>query len=365
MKLLRLPDSIHSEFEADSAEKAIEIAREKLGDYVDLRCWKVRHGGLFGFFAREFFVAGVKEPDDSGNGFERGSNAGFHHTTLLESRFGPDPEGHLGDEGGKGYSQILSHLAESTNDELDIGSCSISNLAFNDLLAEAEAEIAKASKAARLSGQRKSSRENRPGDLEIDFFEKLHKLGVGRQHLSWNSPHSLDAVLDAFQHLPKAPKIPCNPGSVVVIVGAKDDIGLCGETVAKCLGVSPSEIIQAGPPNSIAQKVSRRRRSKKVSIILCEAPIWSGNFDLITELFHKIRPSYVLGSVSASSKCSDVRSWRSKLGKLDAIALHSLDATTTPGEMLGELPIAFLDGRPATPLLWLVTLLRCLEVSEI
>lgn len=357
MKLLRLPDSFHSEFEAESAEKAIEIAREKLGGSAELRCWKVRHGGLFGFFARESFVAGPQVPDGKGGDFQGNASAGLDANSSFAFRCETDHQAHLREEGEGEYSQSLSQLAELTSDELDIGSASIPSLAFTDLLAEAEAEIEKAAKASRVVEHVKPAKKNKPIHPEIDFFDKLRTLGVGHQHLSWASPHSLDAALEAFQLLPKVPKIPSSPGSVVVIAGSKEDVRLGGETAAKNLGVSPSEVIQMESLDSMVQKVSRRRRSKKISIVLCEAPVSQDNFELARELFHKVRPDYVLGSVPASAKCSDVLQWSSRLGNLDAIALHSLDATATPGEMLGELPIAFLEGRPATSLLWLVMLL--------
>lgn len=362
MKLLRLPEGHLSEFEAVSPQEAIELARRKLGDYVELRCWRVRHGGLFGFFARESFVAGIKPPNDkaSDSGLDSAGLSNVIRSTSLG--VGDKHQRHFyNGENIVEYSRSLSELVESTNDELDLGSSFISSLAFKDILAEAEAAIESAIRTPKVSSEPKPHKKTRPVTSEIDFFDEMRKLGVGAQHLSFTSPHSLDAVLEAFQLLPKSPKIPSSPGSVIVIVGTKGDIRLTGEVVARSVGIPATEIIQAETVDSVFQKVSQRRRSKKVSVVLLEAPMQSKNLDPVQRVLLRIKPSYVLGSLAASSKRADVVDWSNKFKKLDAIALNSLENTATPGEMLGEMPIAFLDTMPATPLHWLITLLRCLE----
>jgi len=54
-----------------------------------------------------------------------------------------------------------------------------------------------------------------------------------------------------------------------------------------------------------------------------------------------------------------VLAWSDSLGGLDAIALDGLDDTTTPASILGTgIPVARLDGRPASAALWTALLLE-------
>jgi hypothetical protein len=63
--------------------------------------------------------------------------------------------------------------------------------------------------------------------------------------------------------------------------------------------------------------------------------------------------------VAASSKPEDVQAWSDSLGGLDAVVVDGLDATATPASILGTgIPVARLDGRPASPALWTALLLE-------
>jgi hypothetical protein len=64
-----------------------------------------------------------------------------------------------------------------------------------------------------------------------------------------------------------------------------------------------------------------------------------------------------VGAVPATAKRSDVELWRVQLGHLDTLALSRLADTATPGELMGLLPIGYLDGEEASTLRWVSILL--------
>jgi hypothetical protein len=74
------------------------------------------------------------------------------------------------------------------------------------------------------------------------------------------------------------------------------------------------------------------------------------------ELLDQATPDYVLAAVGASSKRVDVEHLIGELLRVDALALWDLSRTRTPAELLGVLPIAFVEGKPSSSLGWTLTL---------
>ena len=75
-------------------------------------------------------------------------------------------------------------------------------------------------------------------------------------------------------------------------------------------------------------------------------------------LLEQVAPDYVLAAVGAHCKRVDVEHWVGELPTVDAMALWDLSGTRTPAELLGVLPIAFVDGEPASSLAWTLLLAR-------
>jgi hypothetical protein len=121
-------------------------------------------------------------------------------------------------------------------------------------------------------------------------------------------------------------------------------------------------VMVVDPTDGDRQRVARRRSAKKVTVVLVEASLRSRSIDAVAAWVDRVKPDHVLGAVSATAKRSDVASWRTQLGRVDALALFGLAATVTPGELMGELPIAFIDGAEASVLRWMLVLLS--PVSE-
>ena len=122
MRFQPLLESVPGEFVGRSAEEAVERARSVLGAEAKVRCWKTRRGGVMGFFAREVFVAGVKEPQGTSKAALRSEDP-----ALLVDSTGP----------------TFDELIAATSDEVSFGADDPAeeHHAFRDVLAQAEAAL--------------------------------------------------------------------------------------------------------------------------------------------------------------------------------------------------------------------------------
>lgn len=353
MKLLRFPDLPQSEFEAPTYHEAMEKARERFGPEAPLRCWKIRRGGVLGFFSREMFIAGIEPPggiDIRSFGREGEFEFGKSEELISEAE---DNETTFQFDADR--SSTLSDLVDSRQDELRLTSQFIPRNAFQDILAEAEAAINRGSVSSELYQKQKPRKETRK--VTLDLYEKMVKLGLPKQFLSKGSPDSLDALLASLATLPKAPKISRTPGSVIVVTGNRHDVRETSNLLCKNLGLQAADIISSEPNEHLAQKVARRKRSKKVTIVTVEVPVGSKGIAEDTVLIAKLKPNLVIGSVSATSKKGDVMAWSENLGGVDALAVYGVHSTSTPGDILGGIPVAYVDGMVATPINLLALLL--------
>jgi len=221
-----------------------------------------------------------------------------------------------------------------------------------------------------------------PAPLPVpDLFERLQALGVPEAHLPDPERVTLDAVARSMGGLPEAPPLPTAPGSVVAVVGTAAAVA---RTTRMLAGAAPfrhgprpdparrvwspedltgpdrplDDVLQEGDPLEVAGRVARRRLDGRPSVVAVEVvpghPMRSHDRTVIAS----VQPDYVLGAIDASAKRADVAQWRDDLGSVDALALWGLDGTVSPAELLGVLPIAFVDGVPGTPVAWTLHLLH-------
>jgi hypothetical protein len=221
-----------------------------------------------------------------------------------------------------------------------------------------------------------------------DLYDRLRTLGVPEAHMPRVASHTLDALAQAMDRLPAASPLPTAHGTVVVVVGTRRPVE---RTARLLLGESPfvhgprkrsgqrvwipdepaapgdtaGAVLQTGDDLLTVQQVNKRRSAGWSSLVTVESdpglPIRSSTLALIDSL----QPDYVLGAVTASMKRSDVEQWRDNLSSIDALALWGVDSTYSPAELLGALPIAFVDGEPSSAMAWTVTLLaRAIEERE-
>ncbi len=416
-----------AQFEGRTAEEAVARARAALGPSSDLRCWKTRRGGVAGFFATEVFVASLTPPP--GSEAVAGSKP---PTRKSRSRRGAAPSAAPGPRadrapgyGPTGPDDLLSGLVEATCDEVSLRSVAIPPEAFDEVLAEAEAALARdpdahggatgppvpapatpadpravdeeadtpgggpplsdgrtgtgAARSGADAGRAPAEKVKRPTrpaptsrgtpparrsaapaasreDRHVpDLRAALLALGLPDAYLPRGQRPSLDALVRAMGRLPAAPALPTGEGAVVAVVGAHPQLDRTIDLVAAELSLGPRDVLRIDDSFALGRQVARRRSRGRTSLVAVDAG--PGTLPARAhEPLAQSAPDYVLAAVGAQSKRVDVEHWSGGLLSADALALWDLAATRTPAELLGMVPIAFVDGEPSSPLGWTLTL---------
>lgn len=332
MKSLLRPRNTAEECEAATFEAALRLAHQRYGPDAVLRCWKVRRGGVFGFFAKESFVAGLTQP----------AGAQKRNSRQLPAM--------------DNSSGLLSDLVEATTDEVSLGS--LPDAMFQEVLAEAEAALIDAVTNNHTESHVPTARKSTENLTRIEGLRsEIEKLGVDSNYLPYG-PETLDALVASLATLPKAPSFINAEGSLLVVVGSRKDAMLAGQHVVASLGLSQGDLIVAEATASGRGKVMRRRTGKKMTVLVVAAPLSRRGLAPIVTWLDQIQPDYVLGAVPAAAQPVQVQKWHAQLGRIDALALSQVKGAPSVAGLMGVLPIALLDGAPATTLRWVTVLLN-------
>ncbi len=113
-----------------------------------------------------------------------------------------------------------------------------------------------------------------------------------------------------------------------------------------------------------AVRVAKRRASGSISLVTLSTSPDADGSAAAADAIECLRPHTVLAAIDASVKRVDTERWLHGLGPVDALAVWGLDATRTPGELLGAAPIAYADGTTCTAISWTATLLARLAGDD-
>jgi hypothetical protein len=425
-----------TQFEGRTAEEAVARARKALGDSDALRCWKTRKGGVGGFFAREVYVASLTPPPGSEATRGKGSRTSSRRTTDGSARSVSDGSARSVGAGAASPSlphetgdpeDHLSGLVEATNDQLSLQSLAIPAGAFDQVLAEAEAALARLPEvgdtkgtghprvptedrdeeteaelerevsdsppegarpldgeepgppppaghrvpaAAKVKGTARPKPKARPkapasqcvapvvpapstrAPRLPDLKPGLRGLGVPNAYLPPGRRPSLDLLADVMATLPVPGALPTGEGAVVAVVGGGSDLDRTVDLVTSTLSLGQRDVLQLGQGPSTTSQIVRRRANGRRSVLAVHAVPGRPLAQETQGCLERLLPDYVLAAVSAQSKRADVEHWAAELPNVDALALWDLAGTRTPAELLGVLPIAFVDGEVGSALGW-------------
>lgn len=357
MKLPQRPDSVAGQFEGRTPEEAVKMARAEFGRDAPVRCWKTRSGGVLGFFAREAYVAGISPPAGAIKAVKTRPAKESRHgreardaveTLAPPSELPPPPE-----------RASLSQLVEGTSDELTLESASVPAAVFSEVLAEAQAAV----NGTDIAGHPPwpAPLNALPAVAEPEHMDGLQdslaSIGVPVAYRPKGPEATLDGLARALTRLPVPPPVPTDGGSVIVVVGpARDAQAAAGALVARS-GLAVSDLLSVERTDAGRQRVARRRSSNKVTVVVIEASLRARHLAAVASWIEQVKPDHVVGAVPATAKRADVEHWRAQVGPLHALALSRLGDTASPGELMGLLPIALLDGEEASTLRWVFTLL--------
>jgi hypothetical protein len=185
-----------------------------------------------------------------------------------------------------------------------------------------------------------------------DLKPGLRGLGVPNAYLPPGRRPSLDLLADVMATLPFPGALPTGEGAVVAVVGGGSDLDRTVDLVTSTLSLGQRDVLQLGQGPSTTRQIVRRRANGRRSVLAVHAEPGRPLAQETQGCLEHLVPDYVLAAVSAQSKRADVEHWAAELPNVDALALWDLAGTRTPAELLGLLPIAFVDGEAGSALGW-------------
>ncbi len=175
-------------------------------------------------------------------------------------------------------------------------------------------------------------------------------------------------LLRVLRAVPVPPPLPTGPGDVLAVVGDPTRARMLAMEIAAETGLSPHQVLMATMEEEIAG-VSEERLVDSAgtaatwreelaersfhSVVAVDAPIGQGRRAWVRHVLSAFDPSLVIGVVEATSKPEDICAWAADIGGVDTLAVEGTMHTCTPGSVLAcGLPVALVDGQPATPERW-------------
>ncbi|GIH81482.1 hypothetical protein [Planobispora longispora] len=189
------------------------------------------------------------------------------------------------------------------------------------------------------------------------------------------------AVKNALADLPDAPGLPGNPGDVLVIVGEVHTALRLAKKVARILNVGAGQILLAARstagtdihtsrrlsgPRAAAQKARKIHRDDVPYVVVVASTPEERNGEWAASVADSLGATAVWAVVDATRKTADTARHLRSLGKVDAIAVNAVEATGDPASVLHlDLPVAYLEDRPAGRQAWTALLCERLEGMEL
>ena len=179
---------------------------------------------------------------------------------------------------------------------------------------------------------------------------------------------ALTSMVTAVMRLPEPPAARLGDGDVLALVGETTAAMRLARDVAAETRLPADAItlvsrggtterlparLRASGPESAAQRRAQWSRRTHPTIVVVDAPLSLRGVQWAAETLIALQPCTTWAVVEASRKPEDVRAWVERLGRVDALAVDDIDSTADPASVLGVgVPVARLDGRPATRSAW-------------
>ncbi|GGC01722.1 hypothetical protein GCM10010972_13200 [Cellulomonas carbonis] len=201
----------------------------------------------------------------------------------------------------------------------------------------------------------------------------LLELGVPTRLLQgFSSPDTPLPLSVLVRRFDRPPTLRALPGGVIAVVGAPDLALRTSMQMAARAGVEPQDIVLAGAmppvaghgrrlqtPSAVAR--ARARIAEDVPTIVAvgvgeERSDWT----LAADILDALTAHQAWAAVDARRKLVDVRRWMRAVGAhrpFDALAACNTFDAQAPGAVLGlGTPVGWVDGLPATPVVWAAVL---------
>lgn len=362
-------------YEGESLEELLEKAKYELSaDAVIVSANKIRTGGIAGFFAKERFEIVVE-----GAPAQRPRTAALTPTTLLDlaERVSDTEQSRVND------SEPL-HVGSS--EPLHVGTPEQSPFAavFNRITDEIRLETGKPSldltteeapQSDLLRRRVVTSDAVNNDTVDNEVITMLTALGLPKTLATASYVGSVSSDCDistslftAMKRLPSPPRLPQFAGAILVAIGEREDALELGRVMATEAGLDPENVVLASSSykgraipserrineTGLARELGNRwRHQGETRVIAVETSMSAADTMWAFHVLGALQPSAIWAAVNAGHKNEDITAWADRLGGIDALALTSIEDTVSPAALLQTgIPVARLDGRPATAALW-------------
>jgi len=348
--------------EGANLESVLEQVRARFGDTVTIvEANRLRKGGVGGFFAKERFEVVVDTDDED------------DETPALT-----DLPAEYGIETTEDFCERLLSLADDVRDDVQppgpqpvAPTVSTEQPAFATVLDSITRQLdGRNGRRPALTFRPAES----PGGL-VNTALALARVGLPEdiRRAAASRPGPVPGadpsawLLGLLGDLPVAPRLPLTPGSVIVVVGAREAALLLARQITAELGLDPEGLVIASTGykgravpagrritavEAAAEARSSWRRRLRPTVVAVDAPIGQPG-EWARRVIDALEPTAVWGAVDATRKPEDLFEWSERLGGFDALGVSNVDHTVSPAAVLQcGIPVGRLDGRAATALLW-------------
>ncbi len=230
-------------------------------------------------------------------------------------------------------------------------------------------ETPKRSQTTRRRAESRPARRPRADVATRVSLRDLRDLGLPAALLPTHDDGDvLGALVNALRRLPVAPQLPTDAGDVIAVVGEGEGAWDAAVQVVNTLGIeeralvyltggaAPTKIPTARRITSLDQipsRLDRWRRRTTPTVAVVDAPMTVKAASWNRKAMTALKPDAVWAVASATRKAADVARWIDRIGRTDGLVITDVDASSDPASVLElGVPVAWLDGRPATPGAW-------------
>lgn len=201
----------------------------------------------------------------------------------------------------------------------------------------------------------------------------LLELGVPTRLLQgFSSPDTPLPLSVLVRRFDRPPTLRALPGGVIAVAGPADLALRTAMQMAARADVEPHDIVLAGAMPSVAGHGRRlqtpsavaRARSRIAEEVTTIVAVGVGedrsDWTLAADILDALTPHQAWAAVDARRKAVDLRRWMRAVGShrpFDALAACNTFDAQAPGSVLGlGTPVGWVDGLPATPVVWAAVL---------
>jgi hypothetical protein len=183
------------------------------------------------------------------------------------------------------------------------------------------------------------------------------------------------------ERLPTAPKLPTQPGNVVMVVGPGVEAFAAARSLALSMRLEPEDVQwaasgalaglapEASRITSLETAVERQLASASrgtVTVVAVDAPLRTSGGPWLDHMLSVWSPTVVWGVLDSTRKPEDLVPWLDGLPRLDAVVVQDTDSTADPAAVLNhvDVPVALVDGARATAHRWASLLCERLEEMD-